>query len=75
MTHNDPVLWAEFSRLSIQCEALRQKARELTTRPGFPRELGHKADLLAYNLGESRKVAQQLAGEKPDGVTTEGAAV
>jgi hypothetical protein len=74
MMHNDPVLWAEFTRLAALCEELRKKARELTTAPDFPKALGHKADLLAYNLGESRKVAQQLAGERPEEVTTAGAA-
>lgn len=64
--HNDPVLWEAFARISRECEELRKQTRALTGQSKFPRELGHKADLLAYNLGESRKVALQLAGDKPE---------
>jgi hypothetical protein len=68
VTHNDPALWAEYSRLAKQVDALRKKAAELACQPGFPDQLKAKASLLAYHLLQSSKEASQLAGDRPDGV-------
>jgi hypothetical protein len=67
MTHNDPALWAEYSNLARQADALRLKAAELANRPGFPDLLKAKAGLLAYHLRQAHNEAHQLAGDRPEG--------
>lgn len=75
MTHDDPALWAEYSRIAEQADALYKKASNLANGRELPPSLKVKGCLLAYHFRQAFNEAKMIAGDRPEGAAEPSDAV